>query len=813
MAEQYDFRTVERAWQQRWHDEGLYRAARDDARTKYYTLVMLPYPSGDLHVGHAKNYTLGDAVARMMRMLGYNVVNPMGWDAFGLPAENAAIARGIDPAAWTESNVANMERQVRLMGTSYDWSREIATCKPEYYRWNQWLFSRLHEAGLAYKRAAPVNWCPHDATVLANEQVIDGKCWRCGNAVERRNLSQWFLKITDFADRLLDDLAELPGWPERTKAMQRNWIGRSEGVELAFGVEGLDRKIEVFTTRVDTLYGATFLAIAADHPIASELAKLVPPEKARAIAAFADGLKSKSELERTSLMEKQGLFTGAYAINPLSHERVPIWVTNYVLAEYGTGAVMGVPAHDQRDFEFCQKYGINIRPVIRAYSGDLPDPAAMTEATGDYGIVENSGPYNGLASGEARAQMAAHAEREGFGKTAVTFRIKDWGVSRQRYWGTPIPVIHCPEHGVVPVPDDQLPVVLPQKIEITGKGRSPLDEVPEFVNVTCPKCGRPARRETDTMDTFVDSSWYFYRYCDSKNSTAPFDSEKIAYWFPIDQYIGGVEHAILHLIYSRFWTKVMRDIGIIKNDEPVRKLFTQGMVIANGAKMSKSKGNVVNADHVADVHGADTARLFALFAAPPERDMDWTDAGVEGIYRFATRNVGNVGQVSDLPSSADAKILRKLHQTLRKITADFDTRWHFNTSIAAMMELVNDLCAEERSISAATMEQSIRILTLMLAPFAPYVAQELWEEQGNSGPVFKQEWPDFDPDLARETEIEIPIQINGKLRTRISVVPGLDAAQLKVAALDEDKVQEWIGEKTIVKIIAIPDKLVNVVVK
>jgi leucyl-tRNA synthetase len=554
--------------------------------------------------------------------------------------------------------------------------------------------------------------------------------------------------------------------------------------------------VRVFTTRIDTIYGATCMILAPEHPLVTSL----PAElKARA-KQMVDARASQGPGD----IDKEGFDTGLIAINPFSDERIPVWVGNFVLMGYGTGAIMAVPAHDERDHEFCLKYGINIRKVV-----DAPTPT-------DYGILENSGPWTGKTSEDARREMATFAESKGFGKAAITFRIKDWGVSRQRYWGTPIPVIHCPEHGVVPVPDDQLPVLLPQRIEITGKGRSPLEEVPDFVNVPCPVCGQPARRETDTMDTFVDSSWYFYRYCDSKNNAAPFDSAKIEYWFPIDQYIGGVEHAILHLIYSRFWTKVMRDIGIIENNEPVRKLFTQGMVIANGAKMSKSKGNVVNADHVADVHGADTARLFALFAAPPEKDMDWTDAGVEGIYRFlgrvfryATRNIGTPGG----DGSSDAKVLRKLHQTLRKITADFDSRWHFNTSIAAMMELVNELYAEEPRVSQAAMAQTIEILTLMLAPFAPYVSQELWEEQGRTGPVFKTQWPDFDPDLARETEIEIPVQINGKLRTRINVRPGLDAAQLKVAALDDDKVRGLVEGRTMVKFIAVPDKLVNVVVK
>ena len=811
----YDHNQIELKWHERWKDEGLYKAEENSARPKYYVLEMLPYPSGALHIGHVRNYSIGDALARHMWMRGYNVLHPMGWDAFGLPAENAAIQNKRPPREWTEANIEKMKRTHRRFAFSYDWDREVTTCDPEYYRWNQWLFLRMMERGLAYRKQALVNWCSLCATVLANEQVVDGCCWRHEtNPVEQRALEQWFLRTTAYADELLKDIAQLEGgWPERVLTMQRNWIGRSEGAEVDFRIEGYGGsspiKARVFTTRIDTIYGATCLILAPEHEI---VATKLGSEQQAAAKKMVDARAQQGPGD----VEKEGFDTGLRAINPFNGAAMPVWVGNFVLMGYGTGAIMAVPAHDQRDFEFCWKYGIDILPVIQPVGGELADPATMTQASGDYGIVANSGPYTGMTSEEARSEMAARAEREGFGKPAITFRLKDWGVSRQRYWGTPIPVIHCPLDGVVPVPDDQLPVLLPRQIRITGKGRSPLDEVPEFVNVTCPKCGGPARRETDTMDTFVDSSWYFYRYCDSKNSNAPFDSEKIAYWFPIDQYIGGVEHAILHLIYSRFWTKVMRDIGLIRNSEPVRKLFTQGMVIANGAKMSKSKGNVVNADLVADVHGADTARLFALFAAPPEKDMDWTDAGVEGIYRFlarvyrfATRNIGTPGG----DGSADAAVLRKLHQTLRKITADFDSRWHFNTSIAAMMELVNQLYLDEPRISAAAMTQSIRILTMMLAPFAPYIAQELWEEQGNDGPVFKEEWPDFDPDLARETEIEIPVQINGKLRSRMNVAPGLDAAQLKVAALDDDKVQAMVQGKTVVRIIAIPDKLVNIVVK
>ncbi|MGA2712605.1 MAG: leucine--tRNA ligase [Bryobacteraceae bacterium] len=813
----YDHNQIELKWHERWKDEGLYRAEENSTKPKYYVLEMLPYPSGALHIGHIRNYSIGDALARHMWMRGYNVLHPMGWDAFGLPAENAAIANQRPPREWTLANIEKMKRTHRRFAFSYDWDREVTTCEPEYYRWNQWFFLRMIERGLAYRKQALVNWCPLCATVLANEQVVDGCCWRHETTpVEQRALEQWFLRTTAYADELLRDIAQLEGaWPERVLTMQRNWIGRSEGAEVDFTVAGYG-PVRVFTTRIDTIYGATCLILAPEHEI---VATRLGPEAQAAAKKMIDARAQQGPGD----VEKEGFDTGLRAMNPfatdpLNRETIPVWVGNFVLMGYGTGAIMAVPAHDQRDFEFCRKYGIDIRPVIRPVNGELADPATMTDASDDYGIVENSGPWSGLTSEEARRRMAERAQAEGFGKPAITFRIKDWGVSRQRYWGTPIPVIHCPNDGVVPVPDDQLPVLLPRQIQITGKGRSPLDEVPEFVNVTCPKCGGPARRETDTMDTFVDSSWYFYRYCDAKNSSAPFDKKKIDYWFPIDQYIGGVEHAILHLIYSRFWTKMMRDIGLTTCDEPVRKLFTQGMVIRNGAKMSKSKGNVVPADEVADKHGADTARLFALFAAPPEKDVDWIDSSVEGIYRFlgrvyrfATRNLPVVEPGGD--GSADVKILRKLHQTLKKITHDFDTRWHFNTSISAIMELVNEMYLEESHISSAAMAQTLRILTLMMAPFAPYVAQELWEEQGGDGPVFKQDWPDFDPDLARESEVEIVVQINGKVRARLIVPPGTDANGLTSIARDDEKVQALLAGKTVVKIIAVPDKLINFVIK
>ena len=806
----YDHKQIELKWHERWsQDPTLYQPEENSSRPKYYVLEMLPYPSGALHIGHIRNYSIGDALARYMWMRGYNVLHPMGWDAFGLPAENAAIANKRPPREWTLSNVEKMKLTHSRFAFSYDWDREVTTCEPEYYRWNQWFFLRMLEKGLAYQKQALVNWCSQCATVLANEQVVDGCCWRHESTpVEQRALEQWFLRTTAYAADLLEDIKQLEGsWPDRVLTMQKNWIGRSEGAEVDFTVEG-HGPVRVFTTRVDTIFGATCMILAPEHAIVATLSEDLKAQAKRMVDARAT--------QGPGDVEKEGFNTGLRAVNPFSGQTIPVWVGNFVLMGYGTGAIMAVPAHDERDFEFCKKYGIDIVPVIQPVDGDLPNAETMTVANGDYGIVANSGQWTGMTSEDARREMAAHAEREGFGKSAITWRLKDWGVSRQRYWGTPIPVIHCPKCGVVGVPDDQLPVLLPRQVQITGKGRSPLADVPEFVDVPCPKCGEPSKRETDTMDTFVDSSWYFYRYCDAKNSNAPFDPAKIAYWFPIDQYIGGVEHAILHLIYSRFWTKMMRDIGLITNAEPVKKLFTQGMVIANGAKMSKSKGNVVNADLVADEFGADTARLFALFAAPPERDMDWTETGAEGVYRFlgrvyrfATRNIGTVGG----DGTSDATVLCKLHQVLMKVTQDFDSRWHFNTSIAAMMELLNMLYAEESKISASAMAQCIEIVTFLLAPFAPYLAQELWEEQGKSGPVFRQTWPAFDAELAREANIEIPVQINGKLRCRVTVPAGLEKDALEAAVRADEKVAAQIEGKTVVKVIAVVDKLVNLVVK
>jgi leucyl-tRNA synthetase len=807
----YDHNHIELKWHARWENADFYKAEENSSKPKFYVLEMLPYPSGTLHIGHIRNYSIGDALARYKWMRGFNVLHPMGWDAFGLPAENAAIANKVPPREWTLRNIAAMKKTHRRFAFSYDWDREVSTCEPEYYRWNQWFFLEMLKRGLAYRKRALVNWCSKCATVLANEQVVEGCCWRHEDTpVEQRALEQWFLKITAYADELLSAMAQLEeGWPERVLTMQRNWIGRSEGAEVDFSLAGTGEPIRVFTTRVDTIYGATCVIVAPEHPLNEKL--LDADGKAHA-KAMVDARANRDPGD----IEKEGFFTGHYAVNPFSGEQVPIWVANFVLMGYGTGAIMAVPAHDERDFEFCRKYGIAVRPVVRPVDGTLAIEPGMKEAFTEYGIAENTGQWSGLTTEEARRQMAAYAKERGFGEPAITFRIKDWGISRQRYWGTPIPVIHCPKCGVVPVPEDQLPVILPERIEITGTGRSPLENVPEFVNVNCPRCGGAARRETDTMDTFIDSSWYFYRYCDAHNSAMPFDPAKIAYWFEIDQYIGGVEHAILHLIYSRFFTKMMRDIGLIKNSEPARRLFTQGMVIAEGQKMSKSKGNVVSADLLAGELGTDTARMFVLFAAPPEREVDWRREGAEGVYRFlgrvyrfVTRNVGAAGG----SGVSDRNVLRKLHQTVKKISEDFETRWHFNTCIASIMELVNVLYAEEARISAAAMPEILEKLALLLAPFAPYLSQEIWEELGKEGPVFRQAWPSFDPELAKEDGAEVVVQVNGKLRARVFAPFGASKAELEARALGDDKVKALLEGKQVVKTIVVPDKLVNFVVK
>lgn len=810
----YDARQLELKWLQRWRDAGLYRAEADPSRPKYYVLEMLPYPSGTLHMGHLRNYTIGDALARYKWMRGFNVLHPMGWDAFGLPAENAAMERGLHPRDWTLGNIAEMKRTLERYAFSYDWDREISTCEPEYYRWNQWFFLKMFERGLAYRKKARVNWCPQCATVLANEQVQEGVCWRHKSTpVEQREFEQWFLRITAYADQLLDDIRQLEGsWPDRVLAMQRNWIGRSEGAEILFRLDD-GRPVPIFTTRVDTIFGATCVLLAPEHPLAAEL---VPAHEHARLKAMIDARARREEAQA----DKEGIFTARYAVNPYNGERLPVWIANFVLMEYGTGAIMAVPAHDQRDFEFCRQYGIEIRPVIRPVGEPLADAAAMEAAFVDDGVVENSGEFSGLESAEARRRMTEKAEREGFGKSAVTYRLKDWGISRQRYWGTPIPVVHCEDCGIVPVPEEDLPVLLPLEVKITGRGRSPLENVPEFMLADCPRCRRPARRESDTMDTFVDSSWYFYRYCDPHNDRRPYDPEVIAYWFPIDQYIGGIEHAILHLIYSRFFCKVMRDLGLVRHDEPIKRLFTQGMVLKDGAAMSKSRGNVVGADELASKYGADTGRLFILFAAPPEKELEWQDTGVEGMYRFlarayrfVTRNAERARSASPGDAEADRQALHKLHQTVRKITLDLETRWHFNTSIAALMELLNLLHALEPRLSGAVLREALEKIVLMLGPFVPFLAEELWEELGRQGPVFRQPWPEYDEELAREQEVEVVVQVNGRVRSHLRVTVGAPRQELERRALEDDRIRSLVQGKQLVKVVVVPDKLVNFVVR
>ncbi len=867
----YDPAAIEPKWQRRWAaDPALYAAEPATCgKPKYYVLEMLPYPSGQLHMGHVRNYSIGDALARHMWMRGYNVLHPMGWDAFGLPAENAAIKNNVPPREWTLDNIAAMKRQFNRLGMGFDWAAEVTTCLPDYYRWNQWFFLRMYEKGLAYRKKSKVNWCPECCTVLANEQVIDGRCWRHEDTiVEQRDLVQWFLRITAYAQELLEGLDKLDGWPEKVRTMQRNWIGRSEGTEVDFFLaeetdemqeagplrqaqgrlstalrsaqddrsvanqgpgtrdEGLEKiRIRVFTTRVDTIFGATSVQLAPQHALVASFTATDAELKAQ-VDGMIEQQKKAREAGDLGAIEKHGVATGHFAVNPYNGERVPIWIANYILADYGTGAIMSVPAHDERDFEFATKYGLPIVEVIR--------PAQETGAwqlpfISEDGLLVNSGEFNGLSCADAEKRLQEIAVAKGFGEAKVTFRLKDWGVSRQRYWGTPIPMIHCERDGLVQVPDEQLPVLLPEQIEITQQGGSPLSRVPEFVNVVCPKCGGPAKRETDTMDTFVDSSWYFYRYTDAKNASAPFDSETVKYWFPIDQYIGGVEHAILHLIYSRFWTRMMRDLGLIENDEPVRRLFTQGMVIKDGHKMSKSKGNVVSPDDMIARYGADAARAYSLFAAPPDRDLDWQEDGVAGVSRFLARvwrlttkyaavaREGR-GEQAGEPTGISLKLLRKLHQTIAKITLDFEGRWHFNTCVAAIMELVNEIQAADAQLAAGEVSppvvlELLRSLVLLLAPFAPHLAAELWEELGEQGSVLRAPWPASNAELAKEDELEVPVQINGKLVTVVRVAVDADSKTLEGAALADEKVQSRIAGKTVVKVIVVPRKLVNLVLR
>ena len=823
--ERYAPQEIEKKWQEKWQKDDVYKTEIDRTQPEYYVLEMFPYPSGNLHMGHVRNYSIGDVIARFKKMQGCNVLHPMGFDAFGMPAENAAIKHGVKPADWTYSNIENMKRQQMSMGLSYDWSREAVTCRPEYYRWTQWLFELFYKKGLAYKKEASVNWCDTCGTVLANEQVIDGKCWRCDSEVHKKDLSQWFLKITDYADELLADLDKLKGWPERVKTMQENWIGRSEGLEFDIDVPALGEKIAVYTTRADTAYGVTFVALAAEHPLMEKI--LADNPKAAELRAFADKVKAQSELERTSgESEKEGMFTGLYAVNPFNGRKVELWVTNYVLAEYGTGAVMGVPSEDQRDWMFAKKYDLPIIVTLRPKDRELK-LEEMTEAYTDKdGILVNSAEFDGMEMHEALAAIVEKAVKEGFGRRKVNYRLRDWLISRQRYWGAPIPVIYCDKCGEQLVPEEELPVKLPEDVNFEQGAVSPLAQSESFVHCTCPQCGGPARRETDTMDTFICSSWYYMRYTDPHNTHKPFAADKVNYWAPVDQYIGGIEHAILHLLYSRFFTKVLRDEKLLDFDEPFQNLLTQGMVIKDGAKMSKSKGNVVSPEEIIQKYGADTARLFILFAAPVERDLEWSDQGVEGAFRFLNRVWRIVAHFEDAiregiddydhsTLTAEEKSLRRtLHQTIKKVTEDVGERFMFNTAISAVMELVNAFYAfQEKPVHPGLVRELSFALVKMLAPFAPHITEELWSRMEGKGSVHDARWPKFDRAAIVEDEVEIVLQINGKVRDKLTVPANIDPQEMEKLALAQPKVVELTAGKTIVKVICVPKKLVNIVVK
>ena len=863
MEERYHPQRIEQKWQKIWSDEQVFRAEQHPTKPKYYVLEMFPYPSGRIHMGHVRNYSIGDVVARYKRMRGYHVLHPMGWDAFGLPAENAAIERGVHPEVWTQENILYMKTQLQRMGLSYDWAREIATCRREYYRWNQWIFLQFFKKGLAYKKNSFVNWCPLCETVLANEQVVDGACWRCDSAVMQKELEQWFFRITDYAEELLQGLEKLAGWPEKVLMMQRNWIGKSTGAEIDFPLVGQEGVLRIFTTRADTIFGATFVSLAVEHPLASKLARGTRQEGA--VAEFIERIGKISQSRRGEEAEKEGVFTGAYCRNPFTGENIPIYLANFVLMEYGTGAVMAVPAHDQRDFEFARKYHLPIRMVIQPPDRGLT-AVALTEAYVDQGVMVESGEFSGLSNIVGKEKIAEYAELKGWGKKQVRYRLRDWGVSRQRYWGTPIPIIYCDKCGTVPVPESDLPVRLPEDVPFTGKGGSPLRESKAFAAVGCPQCGGPARRETDTMDTFVDSSWYFLRYTSARFERAPFDREQADRWMPVDQYIGGVEHAVLHLLYARFFTKALRDLGLIKVDEPFTNLLTQGMVsketyrcpqhgwlfpgdlvgsekagwrcaecgrsviIGRVEKMSKSKRNIIDPEDLINRYGADTARLFTLFAAPPEKDLEWSDQGVEGAYRFLSRLwrfvlqqreiVGGNSAAAPTGFSSEARELRRtIHRTIKKVSEDIEARFHFNTAIAAIMELFNELSAATQKSTAdepaakALLQEGINTIVLLLAPFVPHVASELWHEMGHKRRLDQMSWPTYVPEALKEEELLIVIQVNGKVRGKISVPADTTEHQIEAVALADPKVAAVLDGKQVRRMVHVPRRLINIVVE
>ena len=833
MQDRYDFKAIESKWQRIWDEEQAFKTTENYEKKKYYVLEMFPYPSGKLHMGHVRNYSIGDVIARFKKMDGYNVIHPMGWDSFGLPAENAAIKNGIHPFTWTNSNINDMHDQLNTLGLSYDWDREVATCKPDYYKWMQWLFIQFYKKGLAYKKDNPVNWCPDCQTVLANEQVVDGCCERCKTPVTKKHLSQWYLRITDYADRLLENLDALPGWPDKVKTMQKNWIGRSEGAEVKFEIDGTDKTLVVYTTRPDTLYGVTYMVMAPEHPYVKEL--IAGTEYEAACDAYIEDCKHKSEIERTSLTkEKTGEFIGKYAIDPVNGKKVPIFISDYVMMDYGTGAIMAVPAHDQRDFDFAKKFGLEIVPVVDVPDVDLNN---LTEAAAAEGNMINSGEYNGMNNRDAIKKIIADLENRGLGKKTVNYKLRDWLISRQRYWGTPIPMIHCEKCGWVPEKEENLPVLLPTDVEFTGKGDSPLTTSKTFRKCTCPQCGGEAEREIDTMDTFLDSSWYFLRYCDARNDEVIFDPKKVNYWMNVDQYIGGVEHAILHLMYARFFQMVMHDLGLCESEEPFKNLLTQGMVTKGYtdkdgnflvAKMSKSLGNVVAPKEIQDRYGADTARLFILFAAPPEKELEWSDAGVEGSYRFLNRvyrlvyeyisDIRGDANVSDnitINNADDKSLNMMINATIKKVGEDAGGRFNFNTAIASIMELVNEMYRykQKAEMNLPLFDQAINSLLIVANPFVPHITEELWEQLGHSNRLYNTSWPEYDEKALVQDEVEIIVQINGKLKDKVSMPNNSDKEVIEEAAKNLDKIKGELDGKTIVKTIVVPNKIVNFVVK
>lgn len=822
MIEKYDFAEIEKKWQKKWKDADIFKTTEDESKEKYYVLEMFPYPSGKLHMGHVRNYSIGDVIARFKTMKGFNVLHPMGWDSFGLPAENAAIKHGAAPSEWTWNNINEMRDQLAELGLSYDWDREVATCHPDYYKWMQWIFIQFYNKGLAYKKENPVNWCPSCQTVLANEQVVDGKCERCGAEVGKKELSQWYFKITDYAERLLSNLEKLPGWPDKVKTMQKNWIGKSIGAEVTFEIEGFDKGLDIFTTRPDTLYGVTYMVLAPEHPYVKELTAGTQYEPA--VAAYLDRVQHMTDIERTSTTnEKTGEFIGRYAINPVNGKKVPIYISDYVLMDYGTGAIMAVPAHDQRDFEFAKKFGLDIIPVVDTDDPEI-DVYNLKEAFAAEGNMINSEMFTGMNNKEAIVKIIDYLEEKGIGKKSINYRLRDWLISRQRYWGTPIPMIYCDSCGWVPEKEENLPVLLPTDVEFTGKGESPLTTSKTFAHAVCPKCGKPARREMDTMDTFLDSSWYFLRYCDAKNDKEAFNLDKVKYWMSVDQYIGGVEHAILHLMYARFFQMALYDLGLVNTEEPFINLLTQGMVIKDGKKMSKSIGNVVSPAEIIEKYGADTARLFILFAAPPERELDWSDKGVEGSYRFLNRVHRLVFEFAEqcksapaqykLENKADKELAYAMNYTIKKVSDDVGGRFNFNTAISSIMELVNEMYKyKEGTINQGLFKAAIENLVLVLSPFTPHICEEMWEHLGHDTFIYSEAWPVCDESALVRDTIEIVVQINGKVKEKMDIPAGLGKDELEKLAMENEKVQKLTSGKNVVKVIAVPGKLVNIVVK